>query len=203
MTQRCQRMNSQCCASRAGCCSSKPLRRCAGCRRGQQLAWGTLPIFDLPRRKHMADVLILPATGSCLMQLAKEARRIGGGRLTPAVQQILVDKAFGCAALRAAPLAPTYQRRVLQGLMQAADEDGCELADPLVELFTAAQLVSFVCPLVSCWFVLVVALDQLQLSRHRFMVQDGRTDGEPSWRVTCGSACNAPVCACLHGDAIS
>jgi hypothetical protein len=84
-----------------------------------------------------------------MMQLAKEARQIGGGLLAPAVQRVLVDEVFGCAALQAAPLAPAYQRRVLQGLLQAAEEDGCELADPLVELFTKAQLVSIVCPLFS------------------------------------------------------
>jgi hypothetical protein len=75
------------------------------------------------------------------MQLVKDARQVGGGQLTLAVQRALVEHALSCDELRAAPMAITYQRRVLQALVQAAEEDGCEPADPLVELFTRAQLV--------------------------------------------------------------
>lgn len=57
------------------------------------------------------------------------------------MQQSLIDEAFGCEALRAAPLASAYQRRVLQVLMRAAEEDRCDLAYALVELFTRVQLV--------------------------------------------------------------
>jgi hypothetical protein len=136
--------------------------------------------------------------------LAKEARQIGGGRLTAAVQRVLVDEAFGCAALRAAPLAPAYQRRVLQGLMQAAEEDGCELADPLVELFTAAQLVSLNCHWV---FLLVQVAHSLQINwaEHRQFHGAGWSN---RWRAVMASYMRqcmqfTTLCSpCLHGDAV-
>ncbi len=82
------------------------------------------------------------------MQLADEARLAGVGALTPEVQRRLAEEVFGDDAFRAAPPAPAYRRRLLQALVRAAEEDGCELSDELVELFTAAQLVR------RCWMIL-------------------------------------------------
>lgn len=76
-----------------------------------------------------------------VLQLVKEARRVGSGKLGPELQQRLLDEALTGPVLRAAPMALTYQRRVLQGLLRAAEEDGCELAEDLTEMFTRAQLV--------------------------------------------------------------
>lgn len=73
-------------------------------------------------------------------ELVKEARRVGGGKLGLQLQQRLLDEALVGPVLRAAPLALTYQRRVLQALLRAAEEDECELAEDLTEMFTRAQL---------------------------------------------------------------
>lgn len=82
------------------------------------------------------------------LQLADEARLAGVGTLTPEVQRRLAEEVFGDGAFGAAPPAPAYRRRLLQALVRAAEEDGCELSDELVELFTAAQLVR------RCWRIL-------------------------------------------------
>jgi ferredoxin len=150
-------------------------------------------------------VLISRPTEPCTMQLAKEARQIGGGLLTLAVQRMLVDEAFGCAALRAAPLAPAYQRRVLQGLMQAAEEDGCELADPLVELFTAAQLVSLCAHCVSCWYRLLVVDNSINYAENTWGHGAGWSN---RWRAVMAShmrrcmQCTSLCPPSLHGDAV-
>lgn len=97
------------------------------------------------------------------------------------MQQLLVEEAFGCEVLRAAPLAPAYQCRLLQALLRAAEEDGCDLADALVELFTIAQLVR-----ADAVLLVGITTDQVTMLANASYplfdaLQDGRRDEDPSW----------------------